>query len=74
VARALVNGPRLLLADEPTGSLDSESGRLVLELLDRARARRSMTLLIASHDPILGDRADRVVRMADGAVVKDGLR
>jgi putative ABC transport system ATP-binding protein len=74
VARALVNGPRLLLADEPTGSLDSDSGRLVLELLDRARARRSMTLLIASHDPNLGDRADRVVRMADGAVVNDGLR
>jgi ABC-type lipoprotein export system ATPase subunit len=69
VARALVNEPRLLLADEPTGSLDSESGRLVLAVLDRARARRGMTLLTASHDPVLGDRADRVVRMADGAIL-----
>lgn len=68
VARALVNEPRLLLADEPTGSLDSESGQLVLGVLDRARARRGMTLLIASHDPLLGDRADRVVRMVDGAI------
>ncbi len=69
VARALANEPRLLLADEPTGSLDSESGRLVLALLDRARERRGMTLVIASHDRALGDRADRVVRMVDGAIV-----
>ena len=69
VARALVNDPRLLLADEPTGSLDSESGSLVLSVLDRARERRGMTLLIASHDRDLGERADRVVRMADGSIV-----
>jgi len=69
VARALVNGPRLLLADEPTGSLDSESGRLVLALLDRARERRGMTMIVASHDPLLGDRADRSARMADGRIV-----
>lgn len=68
VARALANEPRLLLADEPTGSLDSESGRLVLALLDRARERRGMTLVIASHDRVLGDHADRVVRMVDGAI------
>ncbi len=72
VARALVNDPHLLLADEPTGSLDSESGRLVLAVLDRARARRGMTLLIASHDRELGERADRVIRMADGAIVGAG--
>jgi ABC-type lipoprotein export system ATPase subunit len=68
VARALVNEPRLLLADEPTGSLDSESGQMVLGVLERARARRGMTLLIASHDPLLGDHADRIVRMVDGAI------
>jgi putative ABC transport system ATP-binding protein len=72
VARALANEPRLLLADEPTGSLDSESGRLVLALLDRARERRGMTLVIASHDRVLGDRADRVVRMVDGAIAGEG--
>ncbi len=69
VARALVNDPRLLLADEPTGSLDSESGQLVMAVLDRARAQRGMTLVIASHDRLLGDLADRVVRMVDGAIV-----
>ncbi len=71
VARALANEPRLLLADEPTGSLDSTSGNLVLSVLDRARARRGMTLMIASHDPLLGDRPDRFVHMVDGAVVGD---
>jgi putative ABC transport system ATP-binding protein len=71
VARALANEPRLLLADEPTGSLDTESGNLVLALLDRARERRGMTLVIASHDRVLGDRADRVVRMVDGAIVSE---
>jgi ABC-type lipoprotein export system ATPase subunit len=72
VARALANAPSLLLADEPTGSLDAESGRLVLSVLDRARERRGMTLLVASHDPLLGERPDRYVRMADGRVVGDG--
>ena len=72
VARALANEPRLLLADEPTGSLDSESGRRVLAVLDRARERRGMTMIVASHDPLLGDRPDRYVRMADGAIVGEG--
>jgi putative ABC transport system ATP-binding protein len=69
VARALANEPTLLLADEPTGSLDAASGRLVLSVLDQARERRGMTLLIASHDPLLGDRPDRYVQMADGETV-----
>lgn len=69
VARALANEPRLLLADEPTGSLDSESGRLVLDLLDQARERRGMTLIIASHDPVLAERPGRQVRMVDGQIV-----
>ena len=68
VARALANEPRLLLADEPTGSLDTESGRLVMALLDRAHERRGTTLLIASHNRDLGEQTDRVVRMVDGAI------
>jgi ABC-type lipoprotein export system ATPase subunit len=71
VARALVNEPRLLLADEPTGSLDSEAGELVLGVLEHARERRGMTLLTASHDPLLGERADRVVHMADGGIERE---
>jgi putative ABC transport system ATP-binding protein len=71
VARALASEPRLLLADEPTGSLDSESGRRVLSVLDQARQRRGMTMIVASHDPLLGDRSDRRVRMVDGRIVDD---
>ena len=71
VARAIVNEPRILLADEPTGSLDSDSGRLVMDLLDRARARRGMTLLVASHDPTMDRHAERVLRMVDGEIVRE---
>jgi putative ABC transport system ATP-binding protein len=70
VARALANEPRLLLADEPTGSLDTESGRRVMALLDRVRERRGTTLLIASHNRGLGERANRLVGMIDGAITE----
>lgn len=75
VARALANDPRLLLADEPTGSLDSASGELVLSVLEEARQRRGMTLIVASHDPALGEHAGRRVRMVDGRIAgEDVLR
>ena len=69
VARALANEPRLLLADEPTGALDSDSSDRVLELLDEARQRRGTTMIIVTHDPQIAGRADRVVRMLDGRLV-----
>jgi ABC-type lipoprotein export system ATPase subunit len=68
LARALANGPRLLLADEPTGSLDSVSGRRALELLATLRERHGMTVIVVSHDPAASERADRVVNLADGLV------
>jgi putative ABC transport system ATP-binding protein len=71
VARALANDPRLLLADEPTGALDTESAKLVLELLEDARARRGMTLLVVSYDETMGDRADRRLYMRDGRLVPE---
>jgi ABC-type lipoprotein export system ATPase subunit len=74
VARALANDPRLLLADEPTGALDSESATRVLDLLDAVRARRGMTMLVVTYDPAIGERADRVLQMRDGRLVGgDGL-
>jgi putative ABC transport system ATP-binding protein len=72
VARALANDPRLLLADEPTGALDSESAALVLDLLEDARERRGMTLLVVSYDPLIGERADRMLFLRDGRLVADG--
>ena len=68
VARALANDPAVLLADEPTGSLDSEAGRNVLDLLERIREEQKMTLVLVTHDPGIAERADRIVRMLDGCL------
>jgi putative ABC transport system ATP-binding protein len=72
LARALANRPRLLLADEPTGSLDSVSGRRALELLATLRERHGMTVIVVSHDPAASERADRVVTLVDGLVQAPG--
>jgi ABC-type lipoprotein export system ATPase subunit len=71
VARALANDPRLLLADEPTGALDTESAHLVLELLVDARVRRGMTLLVVSYDAAIGAQADRRLYLRDGRLVPE---
>jgi ABC-type lipoprotein export system ATPase subunit len=70
IARALVHRPRLLLADEPTGNLDSASGAEVLRLLDELRRRERAALLLATHDDRIAAVADRIVRMADGRIVE----
>jgi putative ABC transport system ATP-binding protein len=66
VARALANSPRLLLADEPTGSLDSVNATRIIDLLVRLREREGMTVIIVSYDPAVGARADRTVTLLDG--------
>jgi putative ABC transport system ATP-binding protein len=71
IARALVHRPLALLADEPTGNLDSSTGQRVLDLLLRAHEERGTTLLIATHDPAILARLPRRVRLRDGAVVGD---
>jgi putative ABC transport system ATP-binding protein len=68
LARALANQPRLLLADEPTGAVDSETSQRILDLLGEVRARRGMTLIIVSYDPQVGERADRMLRVIDGSL------
>ena len=70
IARALACGPRLLLADEPTGALDSRSGAEVLELLFRLQRRQGLTVVIVTHDPAVARRADRQVHLLDGHVVE----
>jgi putative ABC transport system ATP-binding protein len=68
IARALANEPRVLLADEPTGALDSASSERVLGLLAAMRDRHGMTVIIASHDSAVTRRADRVVQLIDGEI------
>jgi putative ABC transport system ATP-binding protein len=69
VARALANDPRLLLADEPTGALDTEDTERILDLLQDARERLGMTMMVVSHDAAIGRRADRMLYMRDGRLV-----
>lgn len=72
IARALINGPELLLADEPTGNLDSRSGGEIVELLQALCAERRMTLIIATHDARVAARAGRVIELIDGRMVQTG--
>ena len=69
IARALANEPAILLMDEPTGRLDSESGRRVLELIQALRRQRRLTVVLVTHDTGVAARADRIVRMLDGRMV-----
>jgi len=68
VARALANDPPLVLADEPTGNLDSAAGSCVMDLLLRCARSRGATVLIATHNPAVAGRADRVLRLKDGVL------
>jgi len=68
IARSLVTGARLLLADEPTGNLDSRNGEQVLTLLDEIRRERGVTLLLATHSQAAAARADRIVEIRDGKI------
>jgi ABC-type lipoprotein export system ATPase subunit len=68
IARALINEPELLLADEPTGNLDSHTGGEIIELLKSLRAEKQTTLVIATHDAKVADHAERVVELADGQI------
>ena len=74
IARALVNGPALLLADEPAGSLDTEGGSVVLALLQNLNERDGLTVVIATHDQEVCDFAGRVVGIRDGQIVNDERR
>jgi len=73
IARALANDPPILLADEPTGNLDSKAGEMVLDLLRTIQQKRGVTLVLVSHDAQIASAAERVVRMLDGRVVDEGL-
>jgi putative ABC transport system ATP-binding protein len=71
IARALTNDPKLLLADEPTGALDSATGAQIIELLQRLRAERGMTIVLVTNDDVVAGAADHTLRIRDGRV-EDG--
>jgi len=71
IARALASQPRVLVADEPTGNLDTRSSRELLDLLDRAVRDYGQTIAMVSHDPVAAARADRIIVIADGRIAGD---
>jgi putative ABC transport system ATP-binding protein len=73
IARALINRPKLLLADEPTGNLDSVTGREIIDLLLTLREQYGMTMLVATHDAEVAASCDRIVRLQDGKIIGDDL-
>ncbi|MDY6966181.1 MAG: ABC transporter ATP-binding protein [Halobacteriota archaeon] len=71
IARALVNNPGILLADEPTGNLDTKSGKEVLELMKNMNTNSGVTVIIVTHDPKVADLTDRTIYLEDGNVIRD---
>jgi putative ABC transport system ATP-binding protein len=71
IARAFSNAPRILFADEPTGNLDLGTGARIVELVDSLNRESGSTVVLVTHDPALAARAQRVIRLSDGAVISD---
>jgi putative ABC transport system ATP-binding protein len=71
IARALAISPAVVLADEPTGNLDSVSGRQIIELLRELNESTNVTMVVVTHDPVWGSFCDRIVRLSDGCVAED---
>jgi ABC-type lipoprotein export system ATPase subunit len=74
IARSLANSPELLLADEPTGNLDSQSAEEILRLLEDLHRREGITLVVVTHDAAVSQRAGRVLELRDGRIVADDRR
>lgn len=74
IARALVNDPAIIMADEPTGNLNSKSGKEIMELILNLNKTKGTTIIIVTHDPIVAEQTQRIIRLIDGKVlVEDGM-
>jgi ABC-type lipoprotein export system ATPase subunit len=69
IARALMNQPKILLADEPTGNLDSVNGAAIIELFEAIRKEFGTTIVVVTHDAQIAARADREIRLKDGLII-----
>ena len=73
IARAFANSPKILLADEPTGNLDSKNGQHIFDLMTELHRQNNVTLILVTHDQFLADKAQRQIRLRDGRVLSDDL-
>ncbi|MDD4476556.1 MAG: ABC transporter ATP-binding protein [Patescibacteria group bacterium] len=71
IARALVNDPGIILADEPTGNLDTKTGQIVLETFKKLNRENGHTIILITHDKYVADHADRIIEIRDGAIISD---
>ena len=69
IARALINNPKIIFADEPTGNLDSATGEAIMDILKSLHADKGLSLVMVTHDLDLAESSDRIVRMQDGEVL-----
>ncbi len=69
IARALANHPRLILADEPTGNIDSRTGKKIIDLMNKLNKEQEITFIVTTHDSVMANNADRVITIADGEIV-----
>ncbi len=74
IARAMVNSPEIILADEPTGNLDSKSGKEIMDILLKLNKERGVTLVIVTHDPYIAKSAQRIIYLKDGKIIKESAR
>jgi putative ABC transport system ATP-binding protein len=71
IARALINDPEIVLADEPTGNVDSKTGRVITDFLRKLNTHSGTTVIIVTHDPEVAGKADRIIRLRDGKIVQE---
>lgn len=71
IARALINSPEIVLADEPTGELDTKSGEEVVQLMGDLSKKEGVTIIVVTHDPKVSEKTDRIIQLEDGMVVRD---
>ena len=74
IARAMANDPAIILADEPTGALDSKTGRLVMDLFHKLHKEQGKTIVLITHNPELAEETDRIITLSDGNIVSDVLK